>query len=137
MASFSAIRDGLKTNIQTISATLEVYDTVPGQIVVPCAVIGVPKEIVYDLAIGRGADRWIIPVRVHVQLSDYATAQDDLDAYLDSKSGSSIKTAVESDKTLSGVAASVRVTDMDEYGEYTYGNTVYLGAGWLVEVITQ
>ena len=137
MASFSAIRDGLKTVLQTIDAGLEVYDTVPGQINVPCAIIGVPERVEYDLAIARGADGWFIPVRIHVQLSDYKQAQDELDAYLDSKAGKSVKLAVESDQTLGGVASTLQVKEVRDYGEYTYGNTTYLGAEWLVWVVTQ
>lgn len=137
MASFGAIRDALKVRLQTISATLEVYDTVPGQITTPCAIIGVPEKIEYDLAMARGADGWDIPIRIHVQLSDYKQAQDDLDAYLDSDSGNSVKAAIEGDQTLGGVASTLQVKEMRDYGEYTYGNTTYLGAEWLVWVVTQ
>lgn len=136
MASFGAIRDALKVRLQTISATLEVYDVAPGQITVPCALIGVP-EIEYDLSMARGADGWFIPVRIYVQLSDYKSAQDDLDAYLDSDSGKSVKAAIEGDATLGGVASTLQVKEMRDYGEYTYGNTTYLGAEWLVWVVTQ
>ena len=136
MASFVAIRDALKVRLQTIDDGLEVYDVVPGQITTPCAIIGVP-EIEYDLAMARGADGWLIPVRIHVQLSDYKQAQDELDAYLDSASGKSVKAAIEGDQTLGGVAATLQVKEVRDYGEYTYGNTTYLGAEWLVWVVTQ
>jgi len=137
MASFTAIRDGLKTRLQTITPAIEVYDTVPGTLAVPCAIIGVPEEIEYDLAMARGADGWLIPIRIHVQLTDYTQAQDDLDAYLDSKAGKSVKLAVEGDATLGGVASTLRVQSVKDYGEYTYGSTTYLGAEWMVHVVTQ
>jgi len=137
MGSFADIRDGLKTRLQTITPAIEVYDTVPGSLTVPCAIIGVPEEIEFDLAMARGADGWTIPIRIHVQLSDYAQAQADLDAYLDSKAGKSVKLAIEGDLTLGGVASTLRVQKVTDYGEYTYGNTVYLGAEWTVWVVTQ
>ena len=136
MASFVAIRDALKVRLQTIDDALEVYDVAPGQITVPCALIGVP-EVEYDLAMARGADGWLIPVRIYVQLADYKQAQDELDAYLDTATGKSVKKAIEGDTTLGGVAATLQVKEVRDYGEYTYGNTTYLGAEWLVWVVTQ
>ena len=137
MASLVEIRDALKVRLQTIDADLQVYDVVPGQINVPCAIIGVIEGVVYDAAMARGADVWFIPIRIHVQLGDYKQAQDDLDAYLDSKAGKSVKLAIEGDQSLGGIASTLQVKEVRDYGEYTYGNTTYLGAEWLVWVMTQ
>jgi hypothetical protein len=56
------------------------------------------------------------------------TAQNSLDAYVSSTGSSSIKLALESDKTLGGVAYDVRVTEVRNYGEIVIGEINYLSA---------
>jgi hypothetical protein len=71
-------------------------------------------------------------VSVIVGRVDERTAQNKLDAFVSSTGSSSIKLAVESDKTLGGNAFDCRVTEMRNYGELTIGDVIYLSAEFTV-----
>jgi hypothetical protein len=67
-------------------------------------------------------------ISVIVGRVDERTAQNNLDAYVSSTGFSSIKLAVESDKTLGGKAYDCRITEMRNYGQLTIGDVIYLTA---------
>ena len=134
MASLSSIRSGIATNLGNISS-LTVFGFVPDSIEPPTAVVGVVDNIEYDTSMARGADTYTIPVFLYVSRVDAQDAQDTLDAFLASTGSSSVKTQIESDSTLSGVANSVRVVEADNYGVYTINNIDYLGVEFMIEVI--
>ena len=134
MASLSSIRSGIATNLGNISS-LTVFGFVPDSIEPPTAVVGVVDNIEYDTSMARGADTYTIPVFLYVSRVDAQDAQDTLDAFLASTGSSSVKTQIESDSTLSGVANSVRVVEADNYGVYTVNDIDYLGVEFMVEVI--
>ena len=134
MASLSSIRSGIATNLGNIS-TLTVFGFVPDSIEPPTAVVGVVDNIEYDTSMSRGADTYTIPVFLYVSRVDAQDAQDTLDAFLASSGSSSVKTQIESDSTLGGVANSARVVEADNYGVYSINNIDYLGCEFTVEVI--
>jgi hypothetical protein len=134
MASLSSIRSGIATNLGNISS-LTVFGFVPDSIEPPTAVVGVVDNIEYDTSMSRGADTYSIPVFLYVSRVDAQDAQDTLDAFLASSGSSSVKTQIESDVTLGGVANSARVIEADNYGVYTINNIDYLGCEFTVEVI--
>lgn len=134
MASLSSIRSGIATNLENISS-LTVFGFVPDSIEPPTAVVGVVDNIEYDTSMSRGADTYSIPVFLYVSRVDAQDAQDTLDAFLASSGSSSVKTQIESDVTLGGVANSARVVEADNYGVYTINNIDYLGCEFTVEVI--
>lgn len=134
MASLSSIRSGIATNLGNISS-LTVFGFVPDSIEPPTAVVGVIDNIEYDTSMSRGADTYTIPVFLYVSRVDAQDAQDTLDAFLASSGSSSVKTQIESDVTLGGVANSARVIEADNYGVYTINNIDYLGCEFTVEVI--
>ena len=134
MASLSSIRSGIATNLVNIS-TLTVFGFVPDSIEPPTAVVGVVDSIEYDTSIARGADTYTIPVFLYVSRVDAQDAQATLDAFLASSGSSSVKTQIESDVTLGGVANSARVVEADNYGVYSINNIDYLGCEFTVEVI--
>ena len=134
MASLSSIRSGIATNLGNIS-TLTVFGFVPDSIEPPTAVVGVVDNIEYDTSMSRGADTYSIPVFLYVSRVDAQDAQDTLDGFLASSGSSSVKTQIESDVTLGGVANSARVVEADNYGVYTINNIDYLGCEFTVEVI--
>ena len=57
-----------------------------------------------------------------------------LDAYASSSGSKSIKLAVQSDKSLSGTAFDVRVTDMTNIGTVLLSDATYLAADFVVTV---
>tara|TARA_B100000287_G_scaffold166760_1_gene157298 strand:- start:1185 stop:1592 length:408 start_codon:yes stop_codon:yes gene_type:complete len=134
MASLTSIRNGIGTNLESISSLL-VYKYVPDSIEPPTAVVGVIESVDYDLTEARGADLYTIPVFLYVSRVDAQDSQETLDGYLQSSGASSIKAQIESDITLGGVAQSVRVVEADNYGVYTLNNIDYLGVEFTVEVI--
>lgn len=142
MASFSSIRDGLKTNLLTITG-MNAYDTVPDNATPPFAVVGAPfgKEYQINYVMSKapaGITEWILPIRVGIGATDTTVAQDLLDKYLDSSGSTSIKAAIEGklgagSATLSGAAHAVRVVKAENYGGFGPG---ILGVEFRVEVLT-
>jgi hypothetical protein len=135
VALLTSIRDGLKTNLETISG-LTAYEFVPDFIDPPIALVAPINSLNYDSTMARGADTYEIPVIVYISRIDAQTAQDEVDGYLASSGATSVKAAIESDPTLGGAAMSVRVVSATDYGEYevTQG-TSFLGVTFNVEVI--
>lgn len=132
MATIAQIRAGIATNLATITG-LRTSATVPDQINPPVAVI-LPSTIDYDTAFRRGLDTMQFQVLAIVGRADERTAQNTLDAYCQSTGATSIKTAIESDRTLAGVIKDLRVTQMRNYGPADIGGTTYLTAEFVVSV---
>ena len=126
MASVSSLRDGIKANLATITG-LRTTDTVPDNPSPPIAVC-LPLGITFDNAFHRGMTTYNFSVLVIVNRVSERTAQNSLDAYVSSTGSSSIKLALETDKTLGGVAYDVRVTEVRNYGEIVIGEINYLSA---------
>jgi len=135
MATFSAIRSGLKTRLETISG-LMVYDYVPDFIDPPTVLIAPFNTLNFDSTMQRGSDTYEIPIILYVSKVDAETGQDNLDSFLAASGSNSVKAAIEADTTLGGAAMSVRVINATGYGEYevTQG-TSFLGVTFNVEVI--
>ena len=119
----SDIREGIKTNLSSIDG-LRCYDLVPDVIVPPCVVVG-QLDFTFDLNNGRGLDQANLDVFVIVQRFSERTGQDKLDKYLAGSGDSSIKAAIESDRTLGGACNTLRVTSA-ESGTYQTGDIDYL-----------
>jgi hypothetical protein len=133
MATLSELRAGIATNLATISG-LRTTATVPDQINPPIAVV-MPNTITYDTAFARsGGDEYEFLVMVIVGRVDERSAQNKLDAYASSSGNSSVKAAIEKDKTLGGKAFSLRVTNLRNYNQVTVGDVTYLSAEWVVQV---
>jgi hypothetical protein len=83
---------------------------------------------------GRGLDEFTFKVTLLVGRADVRTAQRSLDAYCSSSGTSSVKSAIESDRTLGGKANDLRVTALSTYGSVTIADTTYLAAEFAVTV---
>jgi hypothetical protein len=130
MALISELRTGLATNLATISG-LRTAATVPDNPSPPIAII-LPQGVEYDNTFGRGMNTYTFAVTVIVGRVSERSGQNALDAYVSSTGSSSIKLAIESDKTLNGKAFDLRVTDSRNYGELTVGEVTYLSAEFTV-----
>jgi hypothetical protein len=119
----SQVRDGLKTRLQTITG-LRVYDLIPEPVTPPCAVVG-QLDLTFDIDNARGLDQANVDVYVIVQRFSERAGQDKLDAYLAGSGASSIKTAIEGDRTLGGVVNTLRVTSA-ESGQYESQGNLFL-----------
>ena len=74
--SVSAVREGIKTNLQTIT-NMRVYDTIPDVVVPPCAVVG-QLDFTFDASMARGLDTATCDVYVIVQRFSERSGQDKL-----------------------------------------------------------
>ena len=119
----NGVRDALKVNLQTISR-LRIYDTIPDIVTPPCAVVG-QLDFTFDVDNARGLDQASVDVYVIVQRISERTGQDKLDLFLAGSGSGSIKTALESDRTLGGLVDTLRVISADS-GTYTSGEQSFL-----------
>jgi hypothetical protein len=65
---------------------------------------------------------------------DERSAQNKLDGYCNPTGSTSIKTAIQSDRTLGGQAFDCRVTNLRSYQSVTVGDTTYLAGEFVVQV---
>ena len=130
MALVSELRDGLKANLATITG-LRTTDTVPDNPSPPIAIV-LPQSVKYDDTFQRGMNTYTFSVIVIVNRVSERTGQNSLDAYVSGTGNSSVKRAIESDKTLNGKAFDVRVTDLRNYGDITIGEINYFSAEFVV-----
>ena len=130
MASISTLRTGIKNNLATITG-LRTSSFQPDTINPPIAIV-FPVSVNYDETFNRGMQTYTFAVQVIVGRVSERTGQNSLDAFCASTGASSIKLAIESDKTLNGTAFDIRVTDMRNYGELTVGEVNYLSAEFVV-----
>jgi len=117
----STVRDGLKTNLQTITG-LRVYDLIPEIPTPPCAVVG-QLDFTFDIDNARGLDRAEVDVYVIVQRFSERAGQDKLDTFLQGTGATSIKTALEVDRTLGGAVNTLRVTAAQSGTYESQGNS--------------
>lgn len=130
MALISDIRNGLATRLATISG-LRTSATLPDNPNPPIALI-TPISVEFDDAFKRGVQTYSFTILLIVGRVDERTAQNNLDAYCASTGSSSIKLAVEGDKTLGGKVFDTRVTEMRNYGQLSVGEVIYLSAEFTV-----
>jgi hypothetical protein len=130
--SITAIRTALANNIGTISG-LRTAAEVPDLPNPPIAIVAL-NNVSYDRAYANGMTSYTFVVTVIVGRAAEREAQRRLDTYI-STGSSSVKYAVESDKTLGGNAYDCRVVSMDSVGSLTISDTTYLAADFTVTVI--
>ena len=132
----STVRDNLKTALQSISG-LRVFDYVPDSTNIPTnnafAIVG-QLNINYDFTLNRGFDSATCQVIVVVGRMSERNGQERLDGLLASSGSTSIKTAIEADKTLSGAVQTLRVVSASP-GTITSANIDYLSYQYSVELI--
>ena len=139
LTGIAAIRAGLAANLEALRAggfdgTISPYQL--SNVSTPAIEIGKgPTE--YDETMERGSDFVTMYARVYVALSTDEEAQALLDTYLDPLGPLSVKTALETDRTLGGACADLIVRRDD--GHQLYGGDaggVLLGSSFTVEVYT-
>lgn len=132
----STVRDNLKTALATISG-MRCLDAVPDSVNIPTngavAIVGM-LDLTYDFTLNRGFDSATCSILVVVGRMSESAAQDRLDAYLASDGSSSVKAAIEADKTLSGAVQTLRVTQATS-GMITVANIDYLSYRYEVTLI--
>lgn len=104
----SSVRAGLATAVDTIPG-LRCFDYVPDSLSPPAAVVE-PLEVNFDRAMGNGADYFRAFILIIVGRMSDRSSQDRLDAYLPPTGASSVKAAIEADRTLGGACSTLTVT---------------------------
>ena len=130
--SISSIRDGLETNLRTISG-LRAYSEIPDNPNFPAAIV-VLDTVDYDGAFQRGLTTYNFTISVIVGRASERAAQDRLNDFASNTGNLSIKSAVESDKSLNGSAYDVRVVSMSNISAVELNGTTYLGMDFSVTV---
>ena len=132
----STVRDNLKTALQTISG-MRVFDYVPDSTNIPTnnafAIVGQLSRN-YDYTLNRGFDSASCQIIVVVGRMSERNGQERLDGLLASSGSTSIKAAVEVDKTLGGAVQTLRVVSASP-GTITSANIDYLSYQYSVELI--
>ena len=126
MAGLSELRDGIAENLTSIVG-LRVSSFMPDNPNPPMAVV-TPQNIEYHKSFNNGFNTYTFVVSVFVARVSERTGQANLDAYCASTGSSSIKSAIESDRTLSGRCFDLVVSDMRNYGSVIIGDNTYLTA---------
>ena len=104
----TGVRTGLGTALDTITG-LRVFDYVPDSLSPPAAVVE-PLEVDYDEAMQRGLDFYRAFILVIVGRMSDRSSQDRLDAYVAGSGASSVKAALEANRTLGGACSTLQVT---------------------------
>jgi hypothetical protein len=135
MASMTALREGIADRLATI-AQLNVYAFIPDTIVTPAATVAPAAEtfIQWDTSMSRGSDDYTFTVTLFLQRGSDQDGQSKLDAYLAGSGADSVKTAIEGDATLGGVADWLQVTEARNYGRFRYNEVEYYGCELVIVV---
>ena len=132
MATISQIRSGLSTRLATITG-LRSGPTIPDNVNPPYAIVA-PSSVDYHRAFNNALSTYNFTVTVVVGRVSERTSQNSLDAYCSPSGSSSIRVAIEGDKTLGGVVFDTIVTGMRNYGSVTIGDNNYLAAEFDIAV---
>lgn len=127
------MREGIAANLASISG-LRTSWFIPDNPTPPIAVVA-PSRVEFDSAMHRGMDQFTFDVTVIAARASERSAQQVLDAYCDVAGATSVKVAIQSDRTLGGAAFDCRVTEMSGYGPLLIGEVSYLSATFTVVVI--
>ena len=130
--SIADMRAGIAKNLRDNIPGLRVAETIPDQPNPPMAVISL-DNVNYDQTFQRGMTEYNFIVSVLAGRVSERNAQARLDSYID-PGEATVKTAIESDRSLGDKVFDVRVSDMSNIGAVNLGETIYLGADFTVNV---
>jgi hypothetical protein len=137
MASLSAIRDAVKATLEANVTGLRVYDTVPDLINLP-ALLVLPVETNFNVAMGRGSDTYQIDLFVMTSRTVPRTGQDGLDAFVTGAGAQSIRAAIFANRSL-GLTDGTEafVSGMSRYGgSFAAASIDHIGAALRLVVTT-
>lgn len=139
MSQSGDIRAGIAANLEPLLISNggpvgQVLPFLPSNPTPPCIYVA-DDAISYDLANRRGLDQLAFVVVALVSFTTDQAAQESLDELRDPSGSSSIKTLIESDRTLGGACQDLRVTEASKPQLYVRDSgPASLGAEWTVQV---
>jgi len=128
----SQIKTGLAANLATVSG-LRAYAYQPDNVNTPFA-WPLLDSIQYNGAMGGGLITHKFTISVVVGRSAERTAQTLLDGYLSYKGATSIRAAIESDRTLGGVVQDLIVESANNISTLEANDATYLAIDFVVTV---
>lgn len=133
-ATIADLRAGLASNLQSIP-DVEVYEREGGVVNVPCIVVTTPT-INYHRTFGNTGAMVEFQFTIMVLVDSASQEQQnwDMDEYVDNGSTKSVRAAIESDRTLGGVADSLVVTAFRPLSDETVAGIGYWGGSFDVTV---
>ncbi len=136
MPALADIRIGLAANLETIEGC-QVSPYMLSSPTLPCLYI-IPNEagVQYDMAMARGLDEWSLAIVALTGAAGDRGAQELMDELLAPSGPKSVKEAAESDRTLGGTVADLRVVSQSGYRYLIReGGSTTLWVQWTVQVI--
>ena len=133
MADIQQLRTALCNNLATITGLRTSVD-IPDNPNPPVAIVQLVR-VEYHQDFRNGMSEYTFAVQVLVGRVDERSAQRNLDAYCSSDSTSSVRGAIESNRSLGGYAYDCVVTEMSSYGSVIVNDTTYLAAEFAVRVL--
>lgn len=129
------LRQGIAQNLSKIVG-LRTAETIPDNPNPPIAVVSLNK-VAYNKTFqtSAGFSEYDFTVTVIVSRVSERNAQEKLDAYCAPTGATSIKAAIEADRTLGGAAYDVRVTDLTAYGTISIADVNYLSGEFMLTVL--
>jgi hypothetical protein len=136
MADYGTIKTALATQLNTSTAVDIVYDNPPDVVITPSAII-VPDSLAveYGDAMQRGLIRMNFNVMFMVQRFDYDSNISRLDPLI--YGTHSVDELLSADPTLGGTVSFARAVRCVSIGRVAYGDDVYLGAEFEIEVMVE
>jgi hypothetical protein len=132
VSDITAIRQAIATNLATIPG-LRTSGELPESPNPPTAVVAL-ETIDYDGAFQQGVTTFMFTVIVIVGKQSDRMSQRSLNEYASQNGARSVKTAVESDRSLGGNAMDCRVRGMTSVGSLQLNDTEYMAAEFSVAV---
>ncbi len=132
MADIADIRAGIVANLATISGLRTSAELIDNP-TPPIALVSL-ESIDYDLAMHQGLTQYNFLITVIVGRSAEREMQRKLDSYCQPTGAYSVKSAVESNRTLSGEIYDLRVISTGSIGSIQINDQTYLAAEFTVTV---
>jgi len=136
MADYGTIKAALATTLNTSTSVEIVYENPPDVAITPCAIIvpgGVAVE--YGDAMQRGLLKLYFTVTFMVQRFEFDSNIARLDPLV--YGTDSVDQLLAADRTLGGAVSYANVVSCTNIGNVGYGDEVYLGAEFEVEVMVE
>lgn len=136
MATLSAIRDGISDTLTANISDLEVYDTVPDVAITP-AVVVIPESADFNIAMGRGTDRYEFDLFVLAGRAVADEEQDSLDEHITGAGARSIRQAIFNNRDLGLTGIDAHISGMSRYGgQFDAAEIQHIGAVLRLVVLT-
>lgn len=137
-ATIAGLMTGIETRLATITG-LRAKDTSPDSIDVPAgggyAFVGLPERVEYHRTMGNGRIEPQFTVTVFVSATPARIGQALLAGYMNPAGDTSIRAAIEGDKSLGGTADDCVVMSARVIGRVEVGEMTYLGAEFTLQTI--